>query len=89
MGEIEHNIKLGIKFSKLLQRAYPVLGELQQNAYPCILHGVGMCDEYSHIYPIYRGTLPYDETLQAGMVFVLKVTWVQWTRDMGSNWSSR
>ena len=71
MAEIEHNLKLvkpGIKFSELQRSAYPVPEEFHQNAYPCILHGVGMCDEYPHIHPVYRGPLPYDETLQAGMV---------------------
>ena len=75
MDEIEHNlalIKPGTKFSELQQQAYPVPDEFQENAYPCIVHGVGMCDEYPHINPIYRGLLPYDEPLQAGMVLCVE-----------------
>lgn len=75
MEEIEHNLKLlkpGIKFSELQQLAYPVEEAFQQNAYPCILHGVGMCDEYPHIQPVYRGPLPYDDRLQAGMVICIE-----------------
>ena len=75
MAEIEHNLALvkpGIKFSELQAMAYPVPEEFQQNAYPCILHGVGMCDEYPHINPLYRGPLPYDEALQTGMVVCIE-----------------
>ena len=75
MAEIEHNLKLvkpGIKFSEIQQQAYPVPEEFHKNAYPCILHGVGMCDEYPHIDPMFRGELPYDESLQAGMVVCIE-----------------
>ena len=75
MAEIEHNlglIKPGISFSELQQQAYPVPEEFQPNAYPCIVHGVGMCDEYPHIHPKFRGPLPYDEKLQAGMVLCIE-----------------
>ncbi len=75
MAEIEHNLKLvkpGMKFSEIQQQAYPVPEEFHKNAYPCILHGVGMCDEYPHIDPMFRGELPYDESLQAGMVVCIE-----------------
>jgi len=75
MAEIEHNLKLvkaGTKFSEIQSQAYPVPEEYQQNSYPCILHGVGMCDEYPHIDPIFRGELPYDEALQSGMVVCIE-----------------
>ena len=75
MAEIEHNVNLvkaGVKFSEIQTQAYPVPEEFQQNAYPCILHGVGMCDEYPHIDPIFRGELKYDESLQAGMVVCIE-----------------
>lgn len=64
LDEIEHNLQLvkaGVKFS-----------EIQQNAYPCVLHGVGMCDEYPHIHPAFRGELLFDESLQAGMVVCIE-----------------
>lgn len=75
MAEVEHNlglVKAGISFNELQQQAYPVPEEFQQNAYPCIVHGVGMCDEYPHIHPGFRGPLPYDEKLQAGMVLCIE-----------------
>ena len=42
------------------------------NAYVCILHGVGMCDEYPKINPIFRGPCLYDGELEAGMVICIE-----------------
>lgn len=75
LEEVEHNMALvrpGIKFSELQARAYAVPEEFQHNAYPCIIHGIGMCDEYPHIHPVFRGPLPYDEALQPGMVLCVE-----------------
>ena len=75
MDEIEHNLKLirpGISFSEIQQQAFPVAQEYQKNAYPCIVHGVGMCDEYPHLNPVFRGPLLYDDTIQPGMVLCVE-----------------
>jgi Xaa-Pro aminopeptidase len=75
MDEVEHNLKLirpGAKFSEIQHNAWPVPEEFQDNAYPCIVHGVGMCDEYPHLNPAYRGPLPYDDVVQAGMVLCVE-----------------
>ena len=75
MDEISHNlalIKPGVKFSEIQQSAYPVPKEFQRNAYPCIVHGVGMCDEYPHLNPGFRGSLPYEDTIKAGMVLCVE-----------------
>ena len=75
MQEIEHNlllIKPGNTFSHIQEHAFSVPEEFQKNAYPCIVHGVGMCDEYPHLNPKFRGKLPYDETLQPGMVLCIE-----------------
>ncbi|MEM7194651.1 MAG: Xaa-Pro peptidase family protein [Pseudomonadota bacterium] len=73
--EVEHNltlIKPGLKFSELQTRAIPIGEEFQKNAYPCIVHGVGMCDEYPNIHPSFRGPLPYDDVVQPGMVLCIE-----------------
>ncbi len=73
--EIEHNLKLikpGISFTELQRRAWPIPEEFQQNAYPCIVHGVGMCDEYPKIDPIHRRVNVYDGTVEAGMVLCIE-----------------
>ena len=75
MAEVEHNlalIKPGALFSELQANAFPVPEECQENAYPCIVHGVGMCDEYPHLNPSFRGPLPYDEAVQPGMVLCIE-----------------
>jgi len=71
MAEVEHNLSLikhGRSFHELQRRAFPVGEQYQPNSYPCIVHGVGMCDEYPHLNPKFRGDLPYQGELQAGMV---------------------
>ncbi|MFT5115067.1 MAG: Xaa-Pro dipeptidase [Parasphingorhabdus sp.] len=73
--EIEHNLQLvraGITFHEIQQQSYPIPDECQENAYPCIMHGVGMCDEYPQIKPAHWGKNPYDGTLEAGMVMTVE-----------------
>ncbi|MCY4218493.1 MAG: Xaa-Pro peptidase family protein [Gammaproteobacteria bacterium] len=75
MQEIEHNlsiVKPDVSFSEFQQSAFPVPEEFQRQAYPCFVHGVGMCDEYPHLKPIYRGSLSFDDVLQCGMVLCIE-----------------
>ncbi len=75
VDEIEHNLKLvrpGMTLLEMQRLAYPVPEECRQNAYPCIMHAVGMCDEYPQARPLFRGENPYDCTLQAGMVVCIE-----------------
>ena len=46
--------------------------EFQERAYVCVIHAVGMCDEYPRINPIFRGPTPYDGTIEAGMVICVE-----------------
>ena len=71
MDEVEHNTNLvrpGISYSELQQQSYEVPEAFHQNAYSCIVHGIGMCDEYPYINPEFRGPVYYDGKLEAGMV---------------------
>jgi Xaa-Pro dipeptidase len=75
VDEIEHNLELvrpGMTLLEMQRLAYPVPEECRQNAYPCIMHAVGMCDEYPQARPLFRGENPYDCTLQAGMVVCIE-----------------
>jgi Xaa-Pro dipeptidase len=75
LDEIEHNMALvrpGITFREFQQQAYPVPEAYHQNAYSCIFHGVGMCDEYPYINPVFRGPCLYDGKLEAGMVICIE-----------------
>lgn len=74
-AEIQHNMKLirpGITFRELQAQSFPIPEAYHHNAYPCIIHGVGMCDEYPRINPMHRGETTYDGTLQAGMVVTVE-----------------
>ncbi len=75
LDEIEHNLALvrpGITFSEFQQEAYMPAEEFHENAYPCIIHGVGMCDEYPKIAPAFRGDTAYDGVLETGMVICIE-----------------
>jgi Xaa-Pro aminopeptidase len=75
MDEIEHNLTLvqpGITLSEFQLRSYDVPEEFHENAYPCIIHAVGMSDEYPQVKPKFRGPVSYDTTLEAGMVICVE-----------------
>lgn len=74
-AEIQHNLSLikpGLTFAEFQQRSYRTEAKYHKNAYPCILHAVGMCDEYPRINPLFRGPNPYDGIFQAGMVLCIE-----------------
>ncbi len=73
--EIQHNLQLikpGATFHEIQNSSYPIPIECRENAYTCIMHGVGMCDEYPRINPAHRGPNPYDGKLEAGMVLAVE-----------------
>ena len=74
-AEIDHNLTLmrpGISFDEIQAQAFPVPEAYQQQAYTCVIHGVGMCDEYPRVNPVFRGRTPYGGTLQPGMVICVE-----------------
>jgi Xaa-Pro aminopeptidase len=75
MKEIEHNLALvrpGITFHEFQQKALILPEEYHANAYSCLIHGVGMADEYPRINPVFGKSTPYDGTLEAGMVICIE-----------------
>ena len=73
--EVQHNMNLvrpGISFLEIQEASFPIPEECQKNAYSCIFHGVGMCDEYPRINPAHRGPNPYDGVLEEGMVLTVE-----------------
>lgn len=75
LEEIEHNTKLvrpGVSLEEFQKRAWETPEEFRQNAYTCIIHGVGMCDEYPRANPPYRGPNPYQGVLREGMVICVE-----------------
>jgi len=73
--EISHNLGLihpGISLSEFQKRAYVPAEEFHQNAYPCVIHGVGMSDEYPQVKPAFRGDNPYDGVIEKDMVICVE-----------------
>lgn len=71
MQEIEHNLALirpGITLRDFQRQALVLPEEYHANAYTCLIHGVGMCDEYPRVNPIFGKPSHYDGKLEAGMV---------------------
>jgi len=73
--EIEHNLQLvrpGVTFSEFQARAWPIPEEFRAHAYPAVMHGVGMCDEYPKVPHGFRSDVPYDGVIEAGMVLCIE-----------------
>ncbi len=73
--EVHHNmalLKSGLKFSEFQQQSYRTDEQYHENVYPCILHAVGMSDEYPRVNPVFKGPNPYDGVFEAGMVVCIE-----------------
>lgn len=73
--EVQHNIALlepGLSYSDFQRDAFEQDPIFHANAYVCIAHAVGMCDEYPRVNPIFRGPVSYDGTFEAGMVICVE-----------------
>ncbi|MEJ1995976.1 MAG: Xaa-Pro peptidase family protein [Limibacillus sp.] len=67
--EVEYNLGLirpGLTFGEIQAQAFDVPEEFRAHAYPCILHGVGLCDEYPYLRPGFRGAPVYDGVIEEG-----------------------
>ncbi len=74
-AEVQHNLTLvkpGMSFADFQAKAYAQDPIYQKGAYTCLVHAVGMCDEYPRINPGFRGPNPYDGTIEAGMVLCVE-----------------
>lgn len=73
--EVSHNLALirpGLSLSEFQKLAYVPAEEFHQNAYPCLIHGVGMSDEYPQVKPAFRGDNPYDGVIEKDMVICVE-----------------
>lgn len=68
--EVEHNMALlrpGLGLHEFRDLCKPMDPSFHKGAYSCLLHGVGMCDEYPQVKHPWR-TQVYDGVFEAGMV---------------------
>ena len=73
--EVQYNLQLikpGKTIRDIQEASYTIPTEFQEQAYPCIIHGVGMCDEYPRINPKHLGENPYNGTIEEGMVLAVE-----------------
>ena len=73
--EISHNlalIRLGLSLSEFQKRAYVPAEEFHPHAYPCVILGVAMSDEYPQVKPAFRGENPYDGVTEKDMVICVE-----------------
>ncbi|GAB5467197.1 MAG: Xaa-Pro peptidase family protein [Rhodospirillales bacterium] len=74
--EVQHNIALirpGLTFGEISRRAFKRRPDCIAHRYTCVVHGVGMSDEYPKIpYPEDWAEYGYDGLVEAGMVLCVE-----------------
>lgn len=72
---IEFNLQCmrsGMTLSEFQKNAFLPPEEFHLHAYPCLIHGVGVCDEWPRVEPLFNGPIFYNATLEAGMVICVE-----------------
>lgn len=76
LDEIEHNkamVRPGVSFRELTENSFRHPEEFHAHRYPCIMHGVGMCDEYPFVpYPQDWDHLGYDGVIEENMMICVE-----------------
>ena len=74
--EIHHNLELlrpGVTFAEISARAFPREPQFIARRYPCVVHGVGMSDEYPKIYYAEDwASCGYDGVVRENMVLCVE-----------------
>jgi len=75
-AQLAHNIDVmrpGLTFMEFADVSFDLPQQYRGNRYSCILHGVGLCDEYPHVpYHEDRDALSYDDVIEPGMTLCLE-----------------
>ena len=74
--QIEHNkslIRPGTALREIAERAWPIPDEFMPNRYGCVIHGVGLCDEYPDVYHLVDfDDSGYDDHIREGMTLCVE-----------------
>ena len=66
-------LKPGISFKDISFGGHKLDQQFQKQKYSCIMHGVGLCDEWPHIdYPDHFEEGAFDYTVEPGMVLCVE-----------------
>lgn len=74
-NEVMHNgslLRPGISFNELIAQRYRQPDGYNDQTYPCMMHGLGMADEYPVIYYPADAQFHYDGALEPGMVICVE-----------------
>jgi Xaa-Pro dipeptidase len=76
LEQLEHNIGIlrpGISFRDVAERSWPIPERYQSRRYSCLLHGVGLADEYPSIpYRPDFAAFGYDGIIEPGMTLCVE-----------------
>jgi Xaa-Pro aminopeptidase len=74
--QIEHNkalIRPGVTLREIAEKAWPIPDEFMPNRYGCVIHGVGLCDEYPDVYHLVDfDDSGYDDHIREGMTLCVE-----------------
>jgi len=61
-------LKPGVAIRELIENCHPLPDNCQRQKYSCMMHGVGLCDEWPHVgYPDHGDWAAFDYVLEPGM----------------------
>ena len=73
---IQHNMSLlrpGVHINEIIEKGHVLDDQFQKQKYSCMMHGVGLCDEWPHVdYPGTGHPGAFDYHLEAGMVLCVE-----------------
>lgn len=74
--QIEHNktlVRPGAALREIAEKAWPIPDEFMPNRYGCIIHGVGLCDEYPDVgHLVDFDDAGYDDFIREGMTLCVE-----------------
>jgi len=75
-AQVQHDIDLlkpGMTFKEVSDASWPIPGEFRANRYGCMIHGVGLADEWPNIvYPEDWNDSGYDGLIEPNMVLSIE-----------------
>jgi len=73
---IETNMEMlrpGVTVPELVEKGHRLAPQYQKQKYSCMMHGVGLCDEWPHVgYPDHDDAQYFDYPLEAGMTLCVE-----------------
>ena len=76
VAHIQRNMEMlkpGVTIPDLVANGHRLAPEYQRQKYSCMMHGVGLCDEWPHVgYPDHDDSQYFDYPLQAGMTLCVE-----------------